>query len=116
MAARVRIERRFRGPDESGNGGYSCGILGRMIGSPAEVTLRLPPPLERPLDVFADGEGARMTDRSELVAEEVGWPLARDGRKFEAGPAIFSADGAPLARARATWIELRRGRGILRDR
>ena len=40
----IVIDRRFRGPAESGNGGYACGVFAR--GEEAEVTLRLPPPLE----------------------------------------------------------------------
>jgi hypothetical protein len=34
------------------------------------------------------------------------WPLAGDGRKFEAGSAIVGSDGVVRARARALWIEL----------
>ena len=45
----VTIERRYRGPLDSGNGGYSCGRLAAFLDGPAEVTLRLPPPLDRPL-------------------------------------------------------------------
>ena len=45
----VTIDRRFRGPLRSANGGYACGLLGSRVGPAAEVTLRLPPPLERPL-------------------------------------------------------------------
>lgn len=37
----------------------------------------------------------------------VAWPGARDGRKREAGTALFSATGALAACARAVWIELR---------
>lgn len=37
----------------------------------------------------------------------IGWPIGRDGRKLEAGTAILSDHGEPLAIARATWIELR---------
>jgi hypothetical protein len=59
----VTIARRFRGPDESGNGGYSCGAFAG--GRDGEVTLRLPPPLETPLQV-ADGV-VRAGD--EVVAE-----------------------------------------------
>jgi hypothetical protein len=45
MSNAVTIERRFRGPSESGQGGYSCGLLARAIDAPAaEVTLRAPPP------------------------------------------------------------------------
>ena len=48
----VTIGRRYRGPLTSGNGGYSAGRLAAFVDAPAvEVTLRLPPPLERPLQV-----------------------------------------------------------------
>lgn len=58
MSERVVIERRFRGPPASANGGYACGRLAAFVeGDPAvEVTLRSPPPLEQPLEVGrADG-------------------------------------------------------------
>ncbi len=42
----VVIERRFRGPADSGHGGYTCGLLAREIPGAAEVSLRVPPPLE----------------------------------------------------------------------
>jgi hypothetical protein len=32
------------------------------------------------------------------------WPIACDGRKLQPGTAIFSAQGEPIAVARATWI------------
>jgi len=32
------------------------------------------------------------------------WPQSEDGRKLYAGTALYSEDGRPLARARATWI------------
>jgi hypothetical protein len=52
----IVIERRFRGPNDSGNGGYSAGLFVRAFGgAEVEVTLRLPPPLEAPLDLGADG-------------------------------------------------------------
>lgn len=41
----------------------------------------------------------------------VAWPLAIEGRKRLAGTAIFSASGAPVAQARATWIEVPAARG-----
>jgi hypothetical protein len=61
------IERQFRGPTESANGGYTCGVLASFLHGPAEVTLRLPPPLERPLDVELDGE-LELRDGEEVVA------------------------------------------------
>lgn len=51
------IDRRFRGPPNSGNGGYVCGCLARYVAGDAEVTLRAPPPLERPLDVLTKVDG-----------------------------------------------------------
>jgi len=52
----IVIDRRFRGPDGSGNGGYSSGLFARGFdGDELEVTLRLPPPLEASLDIDADG-------------------------------------------------------------
>lgn len=56
MASLV-IDRRFRGPPNSGNGGYVCGCLAKHIVGDAEVTLRAPPPLERPLDVLTSSDG-----------------------------------------------------------
>ena len=52
------IDRRFRGPPNSANGGYVCGCLARHVAGDAEVTLRAPPPLERPLDVLTKADGA----------------------------------------------------------
>jgi hypothetical protein len=235
VAEQLTIDRRFRGPADSGNGGYSCGILANFVDPhSAEVTLRLPPPLGQPLEVDSgDDETAAMRAGDALVAEAraiddleleipaaigieeavaaraaspmqldhpypecfvcgsgrqpgdglrvtcgpvgdemvaspwhveetvshdraippeilwsvldcpggiagmllpdlglsvlgrlaariygrvevgmtcvaIGWPIGRDGRKFEAGSAIFAEDGEVLAHARATWIELKR--------
>jgi hypothetical protein len=53
----ITIDRRFRGPPNSGNGGYVCGMLARNIAGAAEVTLRAPPPLDVELSVGAAGAG-----------------------------------------------------------
>ncbi|HXS48375.1 MAG TPA: hypothetical protein VN756_13040 [Solirubrobacterales bacterium] len=236
MTDQVVIESRFRGPPDSANGGYACGVLARLIEPrAAEVTLRLPPPLDRPLEMeTSDGETAFMRDGDAVIAEAhaideleleipspvdveeaasardaspmqqehpfphcfvcgpkrlrgdglgvtcgpthaglvaspwqvddsvpsrdaevnpeivwavldcpggiagmllpdlgvcvlgrlaaqitgriapgmtciaIGWPIGRDGRKVAAGSAVFSEEGELLARARATWIELKR--------
>jgi len=64
------IDRRFRGPPDSGNGGYVCGVVAGLIGGTAEVTLRRPPPLDRPLDVQRlDGGSVAVLDGDTLVAE-----------------------------------------------
>ena len=64
----VVIDRKFRGPRGSANGGYTCGVLATFIQGPAEVTLRLPPPLERPLEVVTDGR-LELRDGEAVVAE-----------------------------------------------
>ena len=64
------IDRRFRGPQSSGNGGYTCGRIAAFVAAgTVEVTLRLPPPLDTPLRVERDGVGVRVLDGDALVAE-----------------------------------------------
>lgn len=230
----LTIDRRFCGPPDSGNGGYVCGVLAQSVDGDAEITLRMPPPLHRPLEVVTENGTVRLRDGEAVVAEAalaaweldvpepptlaeaeaaaqgytgfdrhafptcfvcgprrragdglriftgpldgtplvaapwapdaslsedgvlvrpefiwaaldcpggfavtpdlqerpvllgrlaarihapvridqtyvaVGWPIARDGRKLFAGTALFTADGACCARARATWIEVAR--------
>jgi hypothetical protein len=63
------IDRRYRGPEQSGNGGYTCGRIAAFVDAPvAEVTLRLPPPLETPLRV-EHGDVVSVLHGDELVAE-----------------------------------------------
>ena len=69
MPDEIVIERRFRGPTESGNGGYTCGLVARFVDGAAEVTLRVPPPLDHPLAVERDGEAVRILDGAGVVAE-----------------------------------------------
>jgi acyl-coenzyme A thioesterase PaaI-like protein len=48
--ASVRIERRFRGPPTTANGGYVAGLVAAALGgSNCTVTLKSPPPLDRDL-------------------------------------------------------------------
>ena len=69
MTAELRIDRRFCGPPDSGNGGYTCGLVAATVPGPAEVTLRRPPPLDTPLRVERRGDGVRVLDGDVLVAE-----------------------------------------------
>ena len=71
MDTTVTIDRRFRGPLDSANGGYAAGLLGARLGGTAEVTLRLPPPLERPLGIRRDHGRLLLEDGEQLVAEAV---------------------------------------------
>jgi hypothetical protein len=66
----IVIPRRYRGPVESGNGGYVCGRLAAFVDADAvEVTLRRPPPLDRPLLVVYEPERVLLLDGGLLVAE-----------------------------------------------
>jgi len=65
----VIIDKRYCGPPNSGNGGYVCGRLARHIPGGAEVTLRAPPPLDKPLDVVATDDGLwELRDGATVVA------------------------------------------------
>jgi len=45
------IAKRYCGPPQSGNGGYSCGLLGKQIEGPSKVRLHVPPPLDSDLTI-----------------------------------------------------------------
>jgi len=62
------IGQRFHGPPGSGNGGYSCGVLGKFFDGPAAVRLRIPPPLDAPMTVHATEDGVELFHADELVA------------------------------------------------
>ena len=84
----ITIDRRYRGPLQSANGGYAAGRLAAFVDGPAEVTLRLPPPLDRPLAIAADDGRVLLLDGEAVVAEaearvpelEPPLGLARGGR------------------------------------
>lgn len=55
------IESRYNGPKDSGNGGWTCGLVAGHVTGPAEVTLRVPPPLDTPLAVAVAGTAGDWT-------------------------------------------------------
>lgn len=90
----ITIDRRYRGPAKSANGGYAAGRLAAFVGGPAEVTLRLPPPLDRPLQVVAEDERVILLDGEAVVAE------AQPGEPGVEPPAPVSLEEAEDAAAR----------------
>lgn len=79
------------GPDGSGNGGWTAGLLAAHVGDPrggVRVDLRSPPPLGRPLTVELDGSTSG-SDRAVLLRDH-------------------AAEGEPtlVATARAETVEL----------
>ena len=75
---RVTLPGRFCGPPNSGNGGYTAGVLAAHLEGAVEVTLRQPPPLERPLAVVRSDAGVELRDGDALVADAVPVALAVD--------------------------------------
>lgn len=47
----IVIDRRFNGPPDSGNGGYSTGAIAVAIGEPVKVRLVQPVPLDQPIEI-----------------------------------------------------------------
>ena len=57
----IHIERRFRGPPETGNGGYVAGLVAAALGgTDCTVTLKSPPPLDRDLTLTTDDAAATL--------------------------------------------------------
>jgi hypothetical protein len=63
------IPRRFCGPPESGNGGYTCGLLARELGGVVECTLRAPVPMEVPLELQRTATGGALRYQGIFVVE-----------------------------------------------
>jgi len=90
----VTIDGRFNGPEGSGNGGSTCGLLARELGGEAEVTLLRPPPLDRLLALVREDERICLLDGELLVAE------CRSGRADLEPPAPPSFAEAEAAASR----------------
>src|ERR1043165_8434126 len=54
----VTVPARFCGPPDSGNGGYTCGLVAKEVGGVVECTLRSPVPLNAPLEIKRIQSGA----------------------------------------------------------
>jgi hypothetical protein len=93
----VTIARRYRGPLDSANGGYAAGLLGARLGVAAEVTLRLPPPLERRLVV-------RPTDAGLALEDEDEGAVVAEARPAEPGLDVPSAPSPTEAAAAAEGV------------
>jgi len=66
MGQDIIIDAGHNGPPETGNGGWTAGLIGARLETggqtSAEVTLRKPPPLEVPLHVVGTDEGIEVID------------------------------------------------------
>lgn len=75
----VVISRRFRGPPDSANGGYACGLIGCRVHGSARVRLTEPPPLGTPLTLRApDEESAELILEGRMIGRARSADLAED--------------------------------------
>jgi hypothetical protein len=54
----LTIASRYKGPPASGNGGYVCGLIAVTVQADLRVRLLSPPPLDTPLELEPEGDGA----------------------------------------------------------
>ena len=88
----IQILPRFQGPDNSGNGGYSCGMLAKHISGPAQVRLFLPPPLSETLDINQQEGKWQMTHQGKLIASASPYnPYNMNSDKIPAAPSLEQA-------------------------
>lgn len=69
MRVETVIGSKYNGPPNSGNGGYSCGVVAEGIDGVASVRLRVPPPLDTPLILSGDGQASTLMAGEVLVGE-----------------------------------------------
>ncbi len=73
------IERRYRGPSRSGNGGYVCGMIAEAMGGvPASVRLHAPPPLDEFLTLERDDDRWYLRQGEKIIGSGTPAPLTID--------------------------------------
>ena len=65
----IIINKRFNGPPNSGNGGYTAGIIAANLPFSPEITLRFPPPLDQPMNLLIKENSATLLNGNTLIAE-----------------------------------------------
>ena len=97
----IVIARQFRGPPNSGNGGYVCGVLGREIAGTATVALRALIPLDVALQLERADGAVRLTGQDgTLIAQAT--PSAAT---LPDPPAPPTLDEARAAATRCLWTD-----------
>mgnify|MGYP003577495999 CR=1 FL=1 len=84
----IRIERRFRGPPATANGGYVAGLVAAALGgSNCTVTLNSPPPIDKDLTLTTDDAAATLSWDDSIVVT-----AARDPIEIDVPPPPSLAD------------------------
>lgn len=63
----VTIPSRFKGPPQSANGGYTCGLMARRIEGDVAASLKMPPPLDTPMAISVSDGTVEMRLEDRLV-------------------------------------------------
>jgi hypothetical protein len=98
----LKIDRRFNGPPESGNGGYVCGEIAKAwnvaqagdLESGVRVRLQQPPALETRLEITATEDGCGLFRGETLIARA--WP---ESLELEVPEAVDFSVATQAARA-----------------
>ena len=64
----IVIDARFKGPPDSGNGGYTAGLIANELPGAVKVMLRYPPPLNMPLSLKHENGRAELTHGEQVIA------------------------------------------------
>jgi len=92
----IVVEKKFRGPPNSGNGGYVAGLIGREMPGPATAMIRAPVPLDTPLTLERrdDGDLAVMNGDTLVLFGKAA--TAEDLPQVPTAPTIVEARAAGL--------------------
>lgn len=97
----VVIDARFHGPPSSANGGFVCGAVAACTDVPVAVSLRVPPPLETPMEATRQPDGGVLLHLGDtLVAEAVPTDPVP-----QVPPAVVTVAGARVASERYVGFE-----------
>jgi len=100
-----RVDRRYCGPPNSGNGGYVCGQLARYLKGPVKGKLLAPTPLETELDIVSEGRGVAAYAGKQRIAVAAPAPVEIElpelpseiGLRAARAAYLVDADGHPLS-------------------
>jgi hypothetical protein len=100
----ISVPAQFRGPPNSVNGGYACGLMGKFIEGPSTAVLRAPPPLDTPMVLVREGGVVRLESQAgQLIGE------ARPADAAAIPPAPAAPSLAAATRAAASFVGFTRG-------
>ncbi len=94
MRTTISVAAQFRGPPNSANGGYACGVMGKMIDGAFTAVLRAPPPLDTPMAMIKADGGVRLESQA---GDLIGEARPADSAAIPAPPLVPTLAGAIAA-------------------